>query len=225
MTQQSNAPVRFQAAREDQLLVQALREQDENAFSLVLDRHYSAMLGLAMVHVGSRARAEEVVQETWLAVLSGIHRFEGRSSLKTWIFRILVNRAKSYARRESRMIPFSSIGDGPKGGMATLAENSAAGGDGGWEGDLQHQTVWGSADSPEDRLLSTELRLHVDKAIEQLPAKQREVIILRDLEGWSPEEVCNVLGLSETNHRVLLHRARTKVRATLEQYLAEPEDV
>jgi DNA-directed RNA polymerase specialized sigma24 family protein len=102
----------FQAAREEQLLVQALRERDEAAFELVLDRWYSAMLRTATIYVGSRARAEEVVQETWLAVLGGIHRFDSRSSLKTWIFRILINRARTSATREARVIPMSSLGPG-----------------------------------------------------------------------------------------------------------------
>lgn len=212
----------FQAARDEQLLVQALRDRDEAAFELVLDRWYSAMLRTATIYVGSRARAEEVVQETWLAVLGGIHRFDSRSSLKTWVFRILVNRAKTYATREARVIPLSSLARG---------EDVEAGGTpypadplGGCRADAE-PLFSGSAEmarDPEDRILSRELRERVGAAIETLPPRQREVIVLRDVEGWAPDEVCNVLGISETNQRVLLHRARVKVRDALAPYLANP---
>ena len=209
----------FQAAREEQLLVQALRERDEAAFELVLDRWYSAMLRTATIYVGSRARAEEVVQETWLAVLGGIHRFESRSSLKTWIFRILVNRAKTSATREARLIPLSSLGPGEdvdRGGTPYPADPLD-----GCPPDAE-PLFCGSAAmarNPEDWLLSEELRAHIEAAIETLPPKQREVIVLRDVEGWTPSEVCNMLGISESNQRVLLHRARVKVRDALAPYL------
>lgn len=209
----------FEVAREEQLLVQALRDRDEAAFELVLDRYYSAMLRTAMVYVESHARAEEVVQETWLAVLGGIHRFEGRSSLKTWIFRILVNRAKSSAARDARVVSISSLGDGDGGGTPyppDPLENGAAepafgGGTGVWQ-------------NPEDWLLSRELGERIDEAIASLPPSQREVIVLRDVEGWTAADVCNALGISESNQRVLLHRARVKVRDRLAPYLFEPED-
>jgi RNA polymerase sigma-70 factor (ECF subfamily) len=210
----------FQAAREEQLLVQALRERDEAAFELVLDRHYSAMLRTAMIYVGSRARAEEVVQETWLAVLGGIGRFDGRSSLKTWIFRILVNRAKTSATRDARVIPLSSLGQGNEdvdgGGTPYPADPLH-----GCRPDVE-PLFCGSAAmarNPEDWLLSEELGEHIEAAIETLPPQQREVIVLRDVEGWAPDEVCNMLGISESNQRVLLHRARVKVRDALAPYL------
>jgi RNA polymerase sigma-70 factor, ECF subfamily len=213
----------FQAEREEQLLVQALRERDQAAFELVLDRHYSAMLRTAMIYVGSRARAEEVVQETWLAVLGGIGRFDGRSSLKTWIFRILVNRAKTSATRDARVIPLSSLGRG---------REDADGGGTPYPADPLHgcppdaePLFCGSAAmarNPEDWLLSEELREHIEAAIETLPPQQREVIVLRDVEGWAPNEVCNMLGISESNQRVLLHRARVKVRDALAPYLVNP---
>ncbi|HEU0300308.1 MAG TPA: RNA polymerase sigma factor [Longimicrobium sp.] len=203
--------------------MQALRERDEAAFELVLDRWYSAMLRTAMIYVGSRARAEEVVQETWLAVLGGIHRFDSRSSLKTWIFRILINRAKTSAVREARIVPLSGLGQGHAdddvGGTPYPADPLH-----GCPPDAEPRFC-GSASTarnPEDWLLSEELREHIEAAIETLPPKQREVIVLRDVEGWTPGEVCNMLGISESNQRVLLHRARVKVRDALAPYLVNP---
>jgi RNA polymerase sigma-70 factor (ECF subfamily) len=213
----------FQAAREEQLLVQALRDRDEAAFALVLDRYYPAMLRTAMVYVGSRARAEEVVQETWLAVLGGIGRFDGRSSLKTWIFRILVNRAKTCATREARVIPLSSLGRAREGAEAGGTPHPADPLDG-CPPDAE-PLFCGSAAmarNPEDWLVAEELREHIEAAIATLPPKQREVIVLRDVEGWAADEVCNVLEISESNQRVLLHRARVKVRDALAPYLANP---
>ncbi len=209
--------------RDEQLLVQALRDRDEAAFELGLDPWYPAMLRTATSYVGSRARAEEVVQETWLAVLGGIGRFDGRSSLKTWIFRILINRAKTSATRDARVIPLSSLAPGreavdvggtpypadPLDGIRADAEPIFSG-------------SAAMARNPEDWLLSRELREHIEAAIAALPPKQREVIVLRDVEGWPANEVCNVLGISETNQRVLLHRARAKVRDALAPYLANP---
>ena len=210
----------FQAAREEQLLVQALRDRDEAAFERVLDRWYPAMLRTAMIYVGSRARAEETVQETWLAVLGGIHRFDGRSSLKTWVFRILANRAKSSATREGRVVPLSSLGpereDAGGGGTPFPADPL-----GGLSPDAE-PVFCGSASmarNPEDWLLSEELREQIEAAIETLPPKQREVIVLRDVEGWTPNEVCEMLGISESDQRVLLHRARVRVRDALAPYL------
>lgn len=221
MAQQSpvQAPLPGEAS-EEELLVRALRERDEAAFERLLDRFYPAMLRVAAIHVGSRARAEEVVQETWLAVLGGIGRFEGRSSLKTWIFRILVNRAKTLAKREARVVPLSALAGG---------REEADGGGTPYPVDPLHgcpphaePLFCGSAAmarNPEDWLLSEELRERVEAAIETLPPRQREVIVLRDVEGWAPGEVCNVLGISESNQRVLLHRARVRVRDALAPYL------
>jgi RNA polymerase sigma-70 factor (ECF subfamily) len=175
-----------------------------------------------MVYVGSRARAEEVVQETWLAVLGGIHRFDSRSSLKTWIFRIHINRARTAATREARVIPLSSLGRGEDveaGGTPYPADPLA-----GCPPDAE-PIFCGSASmarNPEDWLLSEELREHIEAAIEKLPPNQREVIVLRDVEGWTPGEVCNMLGISESNQRVLLHRARVRVRDALAPYLVNP---
>jgi RNA polymerase sigma-70 factor (ECF subfamily) len=164
--------------------------------------------------------AEEVVQETWLAVLQGIDRFEGRSSLKTWLFRILTNRAKTRGEREGRTVPFSALADAAE----VEGEEPAVDPDRFYGSEHPNAGLWVDvpqrwADTPERRLLSGEVQELVADAIAALPPSQRAVISLRDVEGWSSEEVCNVLELSETNQRVLLHRARTKVRRALETYL------
>jgi len=197
------------AQLEELQLVQALRAGDERVFEQLVRMYQGTLLRVAQMYVSSRAVAEEVVQETWLAVLNGIDRFEGRSSLKTWIFRILANRAKTRAQREGRTIPFSALGDGD-------SEPAV-------EPDRFDRGHWASlpADWPEARLLGDETLHVIDGAIESLPATQRAVITLRDVQGWSAEEVRNALDLSETNQRVLLHRARSKVRGALEEYLAE----
>jgi RNA polymerase sigma-70 factor, ECF subfamily len=212
----------FQAAREEQLLVQALRDRDEEAFELVLDRYYSAMLRTAMIYVGSRALAEEVVQETWLAVLAGIHGFKGRSSLKTWIFRILINRARTCGTREARVVPLSSLADSQAGAgwggtpyPADPLERAPA------EAGPMFGAGSSGAATAEELLLSRELRERIEEAVAALPDRQREVIVLRDIDGWSASEVCNVLEISESNQRVLLHRARVKVRDLLAPYLAQ----
>lgn len=160
----------------------------------------------------SSAVAEEVVQETWVAVLTGVERFEGRSSLKTWLFRILTNKAKTRGQRESRTLPFSAFAaDGDEDATAVPVERFARGG------------AWATPPRgvPEERLLAGETRARVRDAIATLPSNQRAVITLRDVEGLSAEEACNVLGVTETNQRVLLHRARAKVRAALERYLED----
>ena len=200
------------AQNEDALLLRALRAGDERAFAALVDMYGPSLLRLAQLYVSSRAVAEEVVQETWLAVLTGIERFEGRSSLKTWLFRILTNKAKTRGQREGRILPFSSLAaDGDEDQTAVAVERFARGG------------AWATPPQgvPEERLLAGEARARVEEAIAALPPNQRAVITLRDVEGLSADEACNILGLSETNQRVLLHRARAKVRAALERYLEE----
>jgi RNA polymerase sigma-70 factor (ECF subfamily) len=205
------------ASPEELGLVEALRRGDEAAFARLVDGYHAPLLRLAMAYVRNRAVAEEVVQETWLGVISGIGRFEGRSSLKTWIFRILTNTAKTRGERERRTTPFSAlepVGEPAVDPGAFLPEGER------WAGH------WSSAPPswaqiPEQRLLSRETRDRLAAAIAVLPPAQREVITLRDIEGWASEEVCNVLDLSESNQRVLLHRARVKVRGALEEYLSE----
>jgi RNA polymerase sigma-70 factor, ECF subfamily len=196
-------------------LIAALRERDESAFAELIERYNSSLVRLALSFVSSRAVAEDVAQETWLGVLKGIDRFEGRSSLRTWIYRILTNTAKTRAQRESRSIPFASLGGGD-GEVAVDADRFLPAGQ--WASLPQR---WDEL--PESRLASLETRSLIDQAIEQLPPTQRRVIRLRDVEGFSSAEVRNLLELSEANQRVLLHRARSKVRRALEAHLSEDE--
>ena len=175
--------------------------------------HYSALVRLALSFVRSRSVAEEVVQETWMAVLTGLAKFEGRSALKTWIFRILINRAKSRGVKEARSLPFSALGDEDDPDHNVDAERFNQ--EGAWS---EPPEAWDDG-VPERLLLQKELREVMEAAIEKLPQNQRSVVTLRDLEGWSSADVCNVLELTETNQRVLLHRARARVRAALERYL------
>jgi RNA polymerase sigma-70 factor (ECF subfamily) len=207
------------ASADEQRLVDALRAGDEAAFETLIDRYHTPLLRLAMLYVPSRAVAEEVVQETWLGVLQGLPRFEGRSSLKTWIFRILANRARTRGQREGRSIPFSSIVS-----PESDANEPAVDADRFFPAEHVSAGHWTSRPQnwealPEERLINQETRAQIQQAIDALPASQCEVITLRDIEGWTSEEICNVLEISETNQRVLLHRARSKVRRALEQYL------
>jgi RNA polymerase sigma-70 factor (ECF subfamily) len=205
------------ASEQDLALVDRLRAGDELAFMMLVDQLQPAMLRVARMYVSSAAVAEEVVQETWLGVLRGLDRFEGRSSLRTWIFRILTNTAKTRGQREGRSIPFSALagddldapavdpdrfdppGRDPRGHWSTLPDD--------WRG------------IPDDRLLGNETLAVVGRAIDALPPMQAAVIRLRDVLGWTSDEVRNALDLTETNQRVLLHRARAGVRAALERHL------
>jgi len=209
------------ASADDLYLIEQLRSGNEAAFEALIDRYATAMLRLAMVYVRVWAVAEEVVQETWLAVLESLGRFEGRSSLKTWMFRILTNCAKTRAKREGRSIPFSSLAD-----IDTDNAEHAVNPDRFLPADHQWSGHWISFPSnwqemPEERLLSQETCARLEKAIEALPPSQREIIILRDIEGWTSVETCSFLEISEANQRVLLHRARSKVRNVLEKYFEE----
>jgi len=206
---------------DDWQLVELMRAGDEAAFVSLIDSYHSAMLRLATVFVTRPMVAEEVVQETWMAVFEGLPRFEGRSSLKTWIFRILTNRAKTRAVREGRSIPFAAlagdrIDDDEPAVEPDRFQPPGTQWAGGW---VLFPAPWEGL--PEERLLSKETRSYLEKAIEALPPHQREIITLRDIEGWSSEETCGLLGISEGNQRVLLHRARSKVRSVLEKYFAE----
>ncbi len=197
-------------------IVEALRRGDEQVFSALVDEYGPAMLRVARMYVSSRAVAEEVVQEAWLGVISGIGRFEGRSSLKTWLFRIVTNIAKTRGERERRSVPFSSVlgGDGGE----TSVEPDRFLGSGRFAGHwVSAPSRW--SERPEELLVGGETLGVVETAIAALPEVQRTVITLRDVEGWSAEEVRNALDLSETNQRVILHRARAKVRQALESYL------
>ncbi|HET9242564.1 MAG TPA: sigma-70 family RNA polymerase sigma factor [Gaiella sp.] len=197
-------------------LVRALRGRDERAVAELVDRYGSAMVRLARIYVDEQPVAEEVAQEAWISVLRGIDRFEGRSSLKTWIFRILVNTAKTRARRERRTVSFSALdSDGP----AVEADRFLPDRDA-WAG---HWSQPPRPVAPEDELLAGEVRRQLADAIRALPPAQRAVIGLRDVEGWSAEEVCDLLDLTAVHQRVLLHRARSAVRRRLEPYLEEAQ--
>jgi RNA polymerase sigma-70 factor (ECF subfamily) len=205
---------------DDGRLIAALRARDESVFEELMREYNASLLRVAQIYVSSRAVAEEVLQETWIGVLNGIDRFEGRSSLKTWIFRILTNIAKTRGQREGRTVPFSAL-ERPDAvpEAAVEADRFRPPDDERWPGH------WAAKPEPwpEERLLAAETRAVVESAIDQLPPAQRAVISLRDVEGWSSEETCNALGVTETNQRVLLHRARSKVRQALEDYLSEAE--
>ena len=205
---------------DDARLVAALRAGDEDAYRQIVSEWHSMMVRVAQIFVPSRAVAEEVVQETWLRVLGALDRFEGRSSLKTWVFRILVNTAKTRAQREGRVIPFSALNDPGRVPEAAVDADRFLGPD-----DERYPGHWSSPPRhlPEERLLAAETREQIAAAIDELPAAQRAVISLRDIAGWNAEEVRNALDLTEVNQRVLLHRARATVRRALEEYLA-PED-
>lgn len=171
-----------------------------------------ALLRLARTFVSSDALAQEVVQETWVAVLEGLGRFRGESSLKTWLFSILVNRARSRAKAEGQSLPFSALGDEERGGV----EESAFSWTGNWRSEAR-PSPWPDR-TAEDQLLLKESLAVVAEALERLPPGQRAVVLLRDVEGVSSEEACNVLDLTETNQRVLLHRGRTAVRRALDEH-------
>jgi RNA polymerase sigma-70 factor (ECF subfamily) len=198
------------------VLLNRLRGGDETAFQALVERHHAAMVRVAMAYVPSRAIAEDVAQETWLAVVQGLDRFEGRSTLKTWIFRILVNRAKSRGVAERRCVAFSALAVDDN-GPAVDPERFLPADD----PDAGHWAVVPRpfGDLAPDQVLSAELATHITGAIDALPPRQRQVITLRDVAGWTSSEVRDALGLTETNQRVLLHRARSAVRAALECYL------
>ena len=197
----------------------ALRAGDEEAFATLVREYHASLVRVARMYVSTLAAAEEVAQETWLAVLNGLSRFESRSSLKTWIFRILTNIAKTRAVRDGRTLPFSALQDPARVPEAAVDADRFL--------DPEHPRWpghWALKPEPwpEEALVAGETRERLAEAIEALPATQRAVISLRDVEGWTSEEVRNALDLSETNQRVLLHRARSKVRAALESYLDQP---
>ena len=192
----------------DSELVHRLRSGDERAFTVLVERYHEPMLALAASFVPSRAVAEEVVQDTWLAALRGLGAFQGRSSLKTWLFRILVNRARSTGSKEQRSIPVAD--------PEPAVDPSRFGGDGAWADPPEH---W--IEAAERRMEAGKLAGQVRVWIDELPARQREVVLLRDIEGMRSEEVCAVLALTEGNQRVLLHRGRSRLRQLLENELRE----
>ena len=208
---------RTSAQEQDAALVAALRRGDADAFATLVDRHSPAMIRVAMAYVPSRAAAEEAVQETWIAVMRGIDAFEGRSSLKTWIFRILTNVAMRAGARERRSVPFAALAAAENTGEPSVDPDRFLPADhalfpGHW---AIMPTSW---PTPEEGLLAGETREVIAGAIAKLPAAQRTVIALRDVEGWSSEEVREALEISAGNQRILLHRARNRVRTAIEDY-------
>lgn len=198
---------------DDQALVERLRAGDEAAFTELVDRYDRQLRRLARTFVRTDALADDVVQETWLAVIRGIDRFEGRSSLKTWLFRILVNRARTRAVREARQVPFSSLAPAEDQEGPTV-DPSAFDGNGSWSAPPAQLDV-----DPETRLLAQELRGRLAEVVDTLPEQQRTVILLRDVAGLEGPEVAEALGVSEGNQRVILHRARNRVRDELNSYV------
>ena len=208
----------------DEALAAALRDGDERAFAALIDRHSSAMVRVAMAYVPSRAVAEEVVQEAWIAVVRGIDGFEGRASLKTWIFRILTNIAMRAGSREARSVPFAALA------AAEDTDEPSVDPDRFLPADHElfpgHWAVMPARwPTPEEGLLSGELREVIAAAITGLPEAQRTVIGLRDIEGWGSEEVSEALEISPGNQRVLLHRARSRVRNAVEDYYGAVEEI
>jgi len=191
---------------DDAALLERLRAGDNSAFEALVALHDRSLRRVARTFVPTDALADDVVQETWLAVIRGIDGFEGRSSLRTWIFKILANRARSRAVREARNLPFSAVAvdEGP------TVDPSAFGSDGRWS-----SAPTRLESDPETSLLSRELRAHLLEAVDELPANLRAVITLRDIAGLSSDEVCELLEITDGNQRVLLHRARARVRAAL----------
>jgi RNA polymerase sigma-70 factor (ECF subfamily) len=212
------APATAQTAHEQELL-QRLRDRDERAFDELVRSWSPLMLRVARGYVSTDASAQEVVQEAWLGVIRGLASFEGRSSLRTWAFRILVNIAKTRGVKEYRTTPLSSLGPDDEGGPTVDPSRFRGPDDPEWPG---HWTPAGTPRrwdvDPEVGVLRTETRSLVSSALEELPERQRAVLVLRDVQGFDSDEVCDLLGLSAENQRVLLHRGRAKVRAALEGY-------
>jgi RNA polymerase sigma-70 factor (ECF subfamily) len=197
----------------DQDLVDRLRAGDQDAFAELVRRYQRLMLRVTRGYVRTDAIAEEVVQEAWIAVLRGIERFEGRSSFKTWLLRIVANRAMTQGVKEARSVPFASLEDDDEPSVAPERFHPAGEpGAGAWSAPPE---PW-----PEDRVLAAETRAVIERAVDELPGLQRAVVSMRDIEGWTSEEVQRALDISAANQRVLLHRGRQRVRAALEAYLS-----
>jgi RNA polymerase sigma-70 factor (ECF subfamily) len=204
----------------DAALVELLRAGDADAFAQIVERWSPAMLRVAVTFAGS-ASAEDVVQETWLAVINGLDRFEGRSSLRTWVFRILANRARTRGAGERRSVPWSAV---PADTAATVEAGRFRGPADPWPG---HWTSAGAprrwVPAPEDAAVAGEIRALLSAALNALPERQRDVVSLRDVHGLDSDEVCAALGITAANQRVLLHRGRARLRSELESYYREEE--
>lgn len=214
---EENLNVERDSSREDSLIT-GIRQGDPSAFAKVFAQYQASLLRVAMAYVRNRALAEEVVQETWAAVVKGLGGFERRSSLKTWIFRILVNQAKRYAHGEQRHRSGSST-DESASNVTPSADPSWFIDSGKWKGHWITLPANWDERTPEKVVLAKETVSFLYQCIEMLPPGQRQVIVLRDIEGLPSGDVCQILDITEANQRVLLHRARSKVRAALEQHL------
>jgi RNA polymerase sigma-70 factor (ECF subfamily) len=201
--------------RDEAFFLARLKSGDEAAFRELVEAHHSALLRLARTFLKEAASAEEIVQETWLAVLEGLDGFEGRSALKSWIFSILANKARTRAVRDGRMVLFSDMASG-EGDDEPAVDPSRFKASGYWN---EPPRPWDDH-TPERLAANAELMVHLREAIEALPEAQRAVVVLRDVEGCSAEEVCNILAVSETNQRVLLHRGRSRLRRALQGVLS-----
>jgi RNA polymerase sigma-70 factor (ECF subfamily) len=205
---------------DDPEFLAGLRRGEEQAYRALIRRFHGSLIGVAASIIGSRAQAEEVVQDAWLAVFSGIGAFEGRSSLVTWVFSIVLNRARTRVTREGRLVGLPALMDGtPPGGRAVDVSEFKP--DGHW---IDAPRLWDEID-PERIVAGRQLWDHVMEAIDRLPAGQRAVIILRDIEGCEAEEACTLLGVTAENQRVLLHRARGRIRQTIDGVIGKPRPV
>ena len=193
-------------------LIQQLLDGNEQAFSSLVERYHGQLLGLARHLTGNTAVAEEVVQDTWIAVIQGVHRFEGRSSLKTWIFRILTYQARKRATREKRTIAWSSMFKADSDVTPTVDPSRFKGGH--W---LRPPSAW--FDSPEDKAIRTDIVQWLEQELPNLPESQRAVVELRDVHGWTAKEVCDALDITSGNQRVLLHRGRARLRERIEELI------
>jgi RNA polymerase sigma-70 factor (ECF subfamily) len=216
-----NEAKRYNEAGDEAELLARLRAGDEAAFLELVDRYAGAMRRVARAYVRDDATAEDVVQEAWLGMLRGLDGFAGRSSVGGWLLTIVANRAKTRGVREARSVPFSALArDEAERDDPSVAPDRFLGSDAAWPGHWKEEPAsWG--DRPEERLLAGEMRVRLDAAIAALPEAQRTIVLMRDVAGFATADVCNALGLSETNARVLLHRGRAKIRTALEPYLTE----
>ena len=209
----------FTVVTDELQLISALRAGEESAFMALVDAYHAKMVRLARSIVGDAMIAEEVTQEAWLGVVRGVHRFEGRSSLQTWLFTILTNCARTRAQREQRALAFSDVFGADEDGEPVVNPGRFLQ-EGRWRGHWRDCPLsW--SELPEDRILAQETLELLRSAIDALPPNQRSVILLRDVDGLESADVCNILQISESNQRVLLHRARAKVQHALTRYLGE----
>jgi RNA polymerase sigma-70 factor (ECF subfamily) len=221
---ETRAGVRERRVVDETDLLEALRHGDQDAFAALVDANSPWMMRLARSYVSTRASAEDVVQEAWLRCLRGLEGFQARSSLRTWLFAIVTNCSLRRAERDARSVPFSELArrEAASGEPEPLEDRFF---------DASHPrwaNCWSTFSPPwdglpEDRLLAGEVAARIEAAASRLPEAQRTVFLLRDVEGWSSEDVCNALEISGSNQRVLLHRARHAVRSVLEDYLEQGE--